>query len=240
MDINLQLGGQYFMDYTNDKEYILSGTLDQIVAMIERNFDCSREEAKFIVRLAMEEELRDDSRENVHFNTSELDTWYATPTEPVQKLFDIMGVPVSISISKLKTDIGKALCEGVGAFLFSGGDRYEAFEEFIKGFVLRLWNQGILLTGKNKCISFKIIDFYRREHIHYFYLKDLLPPDKDNDKVFYCDMRGFLRECSHRHQHLQDYKNITTVSVGEGNKRHLVIKYVDDNQNNEEVKSNDE
>ena len=40
------------------------------------------------------------------------------------------------------------------------------------------------------------------------------------------------------HQHLQDYKNITTVSVGEGNKRHLVIKYVDDNQNTEE--SNDE
>lgn len=40
------------------------------------------------------------------------------------------------------------------------------------------------------------------------------------------------------HQHLQDYKNITTVSVGEGNKRHLVIKYVDDNQNPEE--SNDE
>ena len=42
------------------------------------------------------------------------------------------------------------------------------------------------------------------------------------------------------HQHLQDYKNITTVSVGEGNKRHLVIKYVDDNQSSEEVESNDE
>ena len=41
------------------------------------------------------------------------------------------------------------------------------------------------------------------------------------------------------HQHLQDYKNITTVSVGEGNKRHLVIKYVGDNLENEE-ESNDE
>ena len=27
------------------------------------------------------------------------------------------------------------------------------------------------------------------------------------------------------HQYLQDFKNVSTVSVGEGNKRHLVIKY---------------
>lgn len=193
------------MEHTIEKEYILSGTLDQIVAMIEHNFNCSRKEAKFIVRLAMEEELRDDSRENVHFNASELDTWYATPTEPVQQLFDIMGVPVSVSISKLKTDIGKALFEGIGAYLFSGGNRYEAIGAFIMGFILRLWEQGIPLTGEYKCISFKIIDYLIRKHIHYFYLNDLLSVDKDKDKVRYCDMRSFLRECDRRHQHLQDY-----------------------------------
>ena len=30
------------------------------------------------------------------------------------------------------------------------------------------------------------------------------------------------------HQYLQDFRNVTTVSVGEGNKRHLVIKYSPD------------
>ena len=32
------------------------------------------------------------------------------------------------------------------------------------------------------------------------------------------------------HQYLQDMKNVTTVSIGEGNKRHLVIKYVKDEE----------
>ena len=35
------------------------------------------------------------------------------------------------------------------------------------------------------------------------------------------------------HQYLQDFKNVTTVSVGEGNKRHLCIKYVEDKQETE-------
>ena len=42
------------------------------------------------------------------------------------------------------------------------------------------------------------------------------------------------------HQHLQDYKNISTVSVGEGNKRHLVIKYVGESNNEENIENNDE
>ena len=36
------------------------------------------------------------------------------------------------------------------------------------------------------------------------------------------------------HQYLQDFKNVTTVSVGEGTKRHLCIKYVPDKQPTEE------
>ena len=37
------------------------------------------------------------------------------------------------------------------------------------------------------------------------------------------------------HQYLQDFKNVTTVSVGEGSKRHLCIKYVpDENQTTEQ------
>ena len=36
------------------------------------------------------------------------------------------------------------------------------------------------------------------------------------------------------HQYLQDFKNVTTVSVGEGTKRHLCIKYVPDEQPTEE------
>lgn len=37
------------------------------------------------------------------------------------------------------------------------------------------------------------------------------------------------------HQYLQDFKNVTTVSVGEGPKRHLCIKYVpDENQTTEQ------
>jgi len=33
------------------------------------------------------------------------------------------------------------------------------------------------------------------------------------------------------HQYLQDFKGVTTISVGEGNKRHLCIKYAPDKQN---------
>ena len=36
------------------------------------------------------------------------------------------------------------------------------------------------------------------------------------------------------HQYLQNFKNVTTVSVGEGTKRHLCIKYVPDEQKTEE------
>lgn len=32
------------------------------------------------------------------------------------------------------------------------------------------------------------------------------------------------------HQYLQDFRNVTTISIGEGNKRHLCIKYAPDKQ----------
>ena len=35
------------------------------------------------------------------------------------------------------------------------------------------------------------------------------------------------------HQYLQDFKGVTTVSIGEGSKCHLVIKYVDEKENKE-------
>lgn len=35
------------------------------------------------------------------------------------------------------------------------------------------------------------------------------------------------------HQYLQDFKGVTTVSIGEGSKRHLVIKYVNEKENKE-------
>ena len=35
------------------------------------------------------------------------------------------------------------------------------------------------------------------------------------------------------HQYLQDFKGVTTYSIGEGNKRHLVIKYVNEKENKE-------
>ena len=35
------------------------------------------------------------------------------------------------------------------------------------------------------------------------------------------------------HQYLQDFKNVTTVSVGEGNKRHLCIKYAPEKKEEE-------
>ena len=38
------------------------------------------------------------------------------------------------------------------------------------------------------------------------------------------------------HQYLQDFKNVSTVSVGEGSKRHLVIKYTPEETKNEEEK----
>ena len=37
------------------------------------------------------------------------------------------------------------------------------------------------------------------------------------------------------HQYLQDFKNVTTVSVGEGNKRHLVIKYAPEKKEEEKT-----
>ncbi len=37
------------------------------------------------------------------------------------------------------------------------------------------------------------------------------------------------------HQYLQDFKNVTTVSIGEGNKRHLVIKYAPEKKEEEKT-----
>jgi len=36
------------------------------------------------------------------------------------------------------------------------------------------------------------------------------------------------------HQYLQDFRNVSTVSIGEGNKRHLVIKYTPEEEKKEE------
>jgi len=37
------------------------------------------------------------------------------------------------------------------------------------------------------------------------------------------------------HQYLQDFKNVSTVSIGEGNKRHLCIKYTPEKKEEKEA-----
>ncbi len=60
---------------------------------------------------------------------------------------------------------------------------------------------------KVKALAARVAKEVRKSHID----AELDPMPNDERKVI--------------HQYLQDFKGVTTVSVGEGNKRHLVIKY---------------
>ncbi len=60
---------------------------------------------------------------------------------------------------------------------------------------------------KVKAIAARVAKEVRKTHID----AELDPMPNDERKVI--------------HQYLQDFKGVTTVSIGEGNKRHLVIKY---------------
>lgn len=162
-----------------------------------------------------------------------------TPSDVKEFIFDYLGayftelnqgVAIEIIIEKAKDEVSNLYrvvldAENNAIIIGKNGQTLRAISNVLKAAVNATFKRRINVVvdvnhykedryKKVKGIAHRVAKEVVKSHID----AELDPMPNDERKVI--------------HQYLQDFKGVTTVSIGEGPKRHLVIKY----QPNEEVK----
>ncbi len=153
------------------KEYILSGTIDEIISTLKSDFQVSEEEARFITYISTIEK-----KDKIVFEEKELKLWYLNETIP--STTPIFKLPYTISITKLKLETNHALYIFLGTLLLTkevgivalGLDFIWALKEAIQK-----------ISEDEYCVYGRIVDFIYAAKKESFEIGDIIPYDGDKE-----------------------------------------------------------
>lgn len=91
-----------FCKLSENKEYIVSGTIEEIISILISDFDMSEDEARFATYI-----FTIEKQEKNVFEEKELKLWYLN--EEIPSTSPIFKLPYTISITKLKLEMCHAL-----------------------------------------------------------------------------------------------------------------------------------
>ena len=154
-----------------DKEYILSGTINEIISALTSDFSLPEEEARFVAYV-----LTKEKKDKIVFAEHDLNLWYMN--EENNNTAPIFNLPYTISITKLELEMEHNLFIFIGMLVFTK-------EYGIAALGLELiWSlkQAIQKIDKDDyCIYGRIVDFLQITHKGSFEIKDIIPYDKDHE-----------------------------------------------------------
>lgn len=113
------------------REYIISGTADQIVNSLVHDFKVEEDLARFIVLISTE---ADNSQKLI--DEESLNLWYLHSKIPSTS--PVFNTPFSISFTSLKSEMAATLFLAFGSYVFTG-DAASAGQQFILEFLVALW-----------------------------------------------------------------------------------------------------
>mgnify|MGYP000649604136 FL=1 len=128
------------------KEYIISGTADQIVNSLVNDFKVEEDLARFIVRISTE---ADNSQKLI--DEDSLNLWYLNSKIP--NTSPIFNTPFSISFTSLKKEMAATLFSVFGNYVFTG-DVVAAGQQFILGFLIALWKCITEIKKNQLCVYY--------------------------------------------------------------------------------------
>lgn len=154
----------------NCKEYILSGTADQIVNRLVDDFGLQQDFSRFFVWISKE---IDGDWEATDRN--ELNLWYLNYQIP--SATPVFSTPFSISITELKKETAQALFAAFGNFLITK-DMYSSGFQLVWTFLGALWKSTKKIDRKNLCIYYRIVDVLKSTRNSSFGMYDIIPYDE--------------------------------------------------------------
>lgn len=164
-----------------NKEYVLSGTIEEMISILVSDFCIDEDEARFIAYISTIEK-----QEKVVFEEKDLKLWYLneeTPsTSPIGKL------PYTISITKFKLEANHALYIFMGTLVFQ---REVAITALGLEFIWALKQAIQKISEDEYCVYGRVVDFVYSAKRESFELKDVIPYDKDNE----CNRRPDTWKC---------------------------------------------
>ena len=194
------------------KEYIISGTADQIVNSLVNDFKVEEDLARFIVRISTE---ADNSQKLI--DEDSLNLWYLNSKIP--NTSPIFNTPFSISFTSLKKEMAATLFSVFGNYVFTG-DVVAAGQQFILGFLIALWKCITEIKKNQLCVYYRIIDVLKTSNTDHFCLEDVIPYDERRE-LHECNRKPETWECPHLYKEIcklkkEEIQNTLDVLVEKG------------------------
>lgn len=156
---------------SEEKEYIVSGTIDEIVATLESDFGVSEDEARFITYISTIEK-----KDKISFEEKDLKLWYLSEKTP--STIPIFKSPYTISITKLKLETDHALYIFLGTLVLSKEVGITALGlEFIWALKKAIHK----ISEKEYCVYERVVDFVHATKRDTFEMRDIIPYDDNNE-----------------------------------------------------------
>lgn len=194
-----------FCKLPENKEYIVSGTIEEISSILTSDFDMSEDEARFVIYISTIEK-----QEKIVFEEKELKLWYLN--EEIPNTSPIFKLPYTISITKLKLEMYHALFIFFGTLMIS---KEVGLVALGLDFIWAL-KEAIQRISKNEyCVYGRVVDFVHTTKRDTFELRDIIPYDKDNE----CNRKPDSWECP--------YWNNDRCSLKEEHIKTILDKLVD-------------
>ncbi len=153
----------------DNKEYIISGTADQIVNCLVEDFGHTEDFSKFYIRISKEIDS------NLKVTDDDLNLWYLHSQTP--STTPVLTTPFSISYSELKKEMAQDLYDLFGSYLFSGDARIAGLQ-FVWAFLGALWKTTTRIEKKNLCVYYCIVEFLKSYGDIPFTVADVIPYDE--------------------------------------------------------------
>ena len=160
-----------FCKLSEEKEYIVSGTIDEIIATLESDFSISEDEARFITYVSTIEK-----KDKIVFEEKDLKLWYLNEKTP--STTPIFKLPYTISITKFKLEMNHALYIFLGTLVLS---KEMGIVALGLDFIWALKEAVQKISKDEYCVYGRVVDFVYATKRDSFEMRDIIPYDDDNE-----------------------------------------------------------
>lgn len=175
-----------------DKRYNLIGTPEELVKLLQKEFDMQEKQAVFYVTLL----LSGENNPAVSEETCDLALWYVDQNTPRYQT-PILNSRINISFSELKKSFAEVLFDQFAAAL-DGSDKISA--TLIFSCLKALYKSGTYVKEHQCCVYYQAL-LWRATHSgsEYFSVDDIFPSGNEGYCLHLADLRSEKWECHHCH-----------------------------------------
>ncbi len=179
----------------SDREYILTGDIEDIVFTLTEDFDQSDDLARFTTYILTTQITQDNKdSDRLHFSQKELNAWYLDPHIP-EAASPIFNLPYSICLTEAKLNVIESLYFILPDIILGINsheiDSLRMVLEFIWGLFFILNKSTQKIENAHLCIYRKIVKHLQERKEYEFSVKQIIP---------YCEKNSYENECVCAHE----------------------------------------